>query len=214
MSHGFFVTGTDTGVGKSQVAGALLSLMADRGLWPFAFKPYETGVTSIPEDAAWLRKCGGDWQPLDSVCVHRMKKPVAPAAAGVAPWAKTVAAFEKLRGKPVVVEGAGGLRVPLDPTHDIVDLAAFTKLPIVLVARAGLGTLNHVALSLDLLAARKLPVCAVVLVKSTRGRDASEADNPKWLRRRHPVPVLGPLGFIPHRARRHAALKKLLRPLV
>lgn len=213
-ARGFFVTGTDTGVGKSQVAGALLSLMHDRGLWPFAFKPYETGVTTVPQDAAWLRKCAGGWQPLDSVCVHPMKKPVAPAAAGRAPWAKTVAAFQKFRGAPVVVEGAGGLRVPLDPAHDVVDLAAFTQLPIVLVARAGLGTLNHVALSLDLLAARKLKVATVVLVKATRGRDPSEADNPAWLRRRHRVPVLGPLGFIPHRDRRHAALKKLLAPLV
>lgn len=214
MTRGFFVTGTDTGVGKTQVAGALLSLLADAGRLPFAFKPYETGVTDVPEDAAWLRKCAGGWQPLETVCVHRMKAPLAPAIAGVAPWEKTVAAFRAFEDKPVVVEGAGGLRVPLDRRHDVVDLAAFTQLPIVLVARAGLGTLNHVALSLDLLQRRKLDVRAVVLVKSTRGVDPAEKDNPRWLKKRHRVQVLGPLGFHAHQARRHAALKKLLAPLV
>jgi dethiobiotin synthetase len=209
---GFFVTGTDTGVGKTQVAGALLSLLADAGHRPTAFKPYETGVHGEPPDAAWLRACGGSWQPLDTVCIHRFRQPLAPAIAGKAPWSKTIRTFRSFQS-PVVVEGAGGLRVPLDPKHDVVDLAAALKLPIILVARAGLGTLNHVALSLDLLQQRGLPVRAVVLIKSTRGVDPAEADNPTWLRRRHRVNVLGPLPFFAHRDRRHAALKKLLAPL-
>jgi dethiobiotin synthetase len=209
----FFVTGTDTGVGKTQVAGALLSLLADAGHRPFAYKPYETGVRGVPADAAWLRACAGGWQPLQTVCVHRFAKPVAPAIAGNAPWEETMRTFRTFNG-PGVVEGAGGLRVPLDPRHDVVDLAAALKLPLILVARAGLGTLNHVALSLDLLAARRLVVQAVVLIKSSRARDPAEADNPAWLRKRHSVPVLGPLPFIAHRGRRHAALKALLAPLV
>ena len=155
----------------------------------------------------------GGLQPMKTVCVHRFAKPVAPAVAGKAPWAKTLSTYRSFEA-PGVVEGAGGLRVPLDPQHEVVDLAAAVKLPVVLVARAGLGTLNHVALSLDLLEARKLEVAAVVLVKSTRGVDVSEADNPSWLRRRHRVTVLGPLGFFAHRDRRHAALKKLLAPLM
>lgn len=209
---GFFVTGTDTSVGKTQVAGALLSLLADAGVRPFAFKPYETGVRDVPSDSAWLRACAGGWQPLDTLCVHRFRAPLAPAIAGRASWKKTLRTFESF-GRPVIVEGAGGLRVPLDPRHDVVDLAAALKLPIILVARAGLGTLNHVALSLDLLEQRRLTVRAVVLVKSTAGRDPAEADNPAWLRRRHRVPVLGPLPFFASQPRRHAALKKLLAPL-
>lgn len=211
-AFGYFVTGTDTGVGKTQVAGALLSLLADAGHRPYAYKPYETGVRGVPSDAAWLRACAGSWQPLQTVCVHRFAKPVAPAIAGHASWAQTLRTFRTFEG-PGVVEGAGGLRVPLDPRHDVVDLAATLKLPVILVARAGLGTLNHVALSLDLLAARRIAVLAVVLVKSTRGRDPAEADNPAWLRRRHPVRVLGPLPFFAQRGPRHAALKRLLAPL-
>lgn len=212
MKPGFFVTGTDTGVGKTQVAGALLSLLADAGREPFAYKPYETGVRGVPADAAFLQECAGGWQPLQTVCLHRFRAPVAPAIAGTASWSQTLRTFRSF-GAPVVVEGAGGLRVPLDPRHDVVDLAAALKLPIVLVARAGLGTLNHVALSLDLLKQRRLEVRAVVLVKSTPGRDPSEADNPAWLRRRHRVKVFGPLPFFASQPRRHAALKKLLAPL-
>lgn len=209
---GYFVTGTDTGVGKTQVAGALLSLLADAGQRPYAYKPYETGVRAVPLDAAWLRSCAGSWQPLQTVCVHRFRAPLAPAIAGSASWATTLRVFRSF-GAPVIVEGAGGLRVPLDPRHDVIDLAAALKLPVILVARAGLGTLNHVALSLELLKQRRVDVRAVVLVKSIRARDPSEADNPAWLRRRHGVPVFGPLPFFASQARRHAALKKLLGPL-
>ena len=84
----------------------------------------------------------------------------------------------------------------------------------VLVARAGLGTLNHVALSLDLLKARGLKVRAVVLMKSSPRVDLAERDNPAWLRERHSVPVLGPLPFIRSRERRHLALKRMLVPLL
>ncbi len=212
MKPGFFVTGTDTGVGKTQVAGALLSLLADTGAHPFAFKPYESGVEGVPADAAWLRACAGGWQPLDTICVHRFAAAVAPAIAGKSSWSKTLRTFASF-AKPVVVEGAGGLLVPLDGRHDVIDLAATLKLPIILVARAGLGTLNHVALSLEALRQRRLFVRAVVLVKSTRAKDPAEADNPAWLRRRHRVTVLGPLPFVSSRSRRHAALKKLLAPL-
>ena len=111
------------------------------------------------------------------------------------------------------MEGAGGLCVPLDSKHEVIDLAAALRLPVVLVARAGLGTLNHVALSLELLRARKLEVRAVVLIKSSPAADPSEADNPAWLRKRGRVRVLGPLPFLASRLRRHAALKRLLRPL-
>ncbi len=212
---GYFVTGTDTGVGKTQVAGALLSLLAAAGSRPWAFKPYESGGNA---DAEFLRACAGGWQRLDSVCPSRFRLPLAPGVAAQregrgSSWNKTLAVFRRFEGTGVV-EGAGGLRVPLDRTHDVVDLAAALKLPVVLVARAGLGTLNHVALSLDLLWARRLKVRAVVLVKSSRGKDVSEQDNPAWLRSRHPVPVLGPLPFIASALKRRRALEALLRPVV
>ncbi len=215
----FFVTGTDTGVGKSQVAGALLSLLARGGARPFAFKPYETGVPrgGTPEDAAHLRACAGSWQPLSTVCLHRFVPPLAPGVAAErsprpGAWQKTLAQFRRFDG-PGVVEGAGGLLVPLDGTHLIIDLAEALRLPVVLVARAGLGTLNHLGLSLEALRARRLEVAAVVLSRSTPARDPSEADNPRWIRKLK-VKVLGPVAHLPDAKARHAAFERALRPLV
>ncbi len=219
MKRRFFVTGTDTGVGKTQVAGALLSLLHRAGLQPFAFKPYETGVAAgtEPQDAVFLRACAGAAQPLETVCLHRFVPPLAPGVAMESSprpraWQQTLAAFRRFDGSGVV-EGAGGLLVPLDAKHQVIDLAAALKLPVVLVARAGLGTLNHVGLSLEALRARRLKVAAVVLSKSTPGEDASERDNPRWLRKLK-VPVLGPVGYEPADAVRHAAFERALKSLV
>ncbi len=216
-----FVTGTDTGVGKTQASCALLSLLADAGLKPQGFKPYESGCASLraPADTMAMREAAGSSLPVDALCPHRFRAPVAPGVAarrlGREPdWDVTLAAWERLRQGPVVVEGAGGLFVPLDSKRDIIDLIATLKLPVLLVARAGLGTLNHTALSLQALAARRIPVRAVLLSRGTPVKDVSERDNRLMLEERHGVPVLGPVPFLPDARRRHAAFREALRPLV
>ncbi|GEN05205.1 dethiobiotin synthase [Myxococcus fulvus] len=223
MSRPFqiFVTGTDTGVGKTQASRALLSLLSDAGLSPQGFKPYESGCASLraPADALSLREAAGSSLPLDVLCPHRFRLPVAPGVAaarlGREPdWKTTLAAWRQLKGGPAVVEGAGGLFVPLDSRHDVIDLIQTLRLPVLLVARAGLGTLNHTALSLQALAARRIPVRAVLLSRSTSNRDVSERDNRALLQARHGVPVLGPVPFEPDARRRHAAFRRALRPLM
>jgi dethiobiotin synthetase len=216
-----FVTGTDTGVGKTQVSCALLSLLADAGLQPQGFKPYESGCASLlaPSDTLAMRAAARSALPVDALCPHRFRAPLAPGVAarrlGREPsWDVTLAAWERLRQGPVVAEGAGGLFVPLDTRHDIIDLIATLRLPVLLVARAGLGTLNHTALSLEALAARNIPVLAVLLSRSTPSRDPSERDNAQMLRERHGVPVLGPVPFVRDARRRHAAFRRVLQPLV
>ncbi|WP_163780968.1 dethiobiotin synthase [Myxococcus vastator] len=216
-----FVTGTDTGVGKTQASCALLSLLADAGLRPQGFKPYESGCASLraPADALALRAAAGSSLRVDEVCPHRFRLPVAPGVAasrlGREPdWDVTLAAWRRLRGGNAVVEGAGGLFVPLDSKHDIIDLIATLRLPVLLVARAGLGTLNHTALSLQALAARRIPVRAVLLSRGTSAKDVSERDNRRLLEARHGVPVLGPVPFLPDARRRHAAFRRALRPLL
>jgi dethiobiotin synthetase len=216
-----FVTGTDTGVGKTQASRALLSLLADAGLKPQGFKPYESGCASLraPADTLALREAAGSSLSVDALCPHRFKAPLAPGVAarrlGREPdWDVTLAAWERLRRGPVVVEGAGGLFVPLDSRHDIIDLIGVLRLPVLLVARAGLGTLNHTALSLAALAARRIPVRAVLLSRGTAARDSSERDNRELLEERHGVPVLGPVPYIPDARRRHAAFRRALLPLV
>lgn len=217
----YFVTGTDTGVGKSEVSCALLSLLADAGLRPAPFKPYESGCRTPrePLDALAMRVAAESDDPIERVCVHRFREPLAPGVAaarlGMKPdWRKTMAAFRSFKGRALVAEGAGGLFVPLDERRDIIDLIGALKLPVVLVARAGLGTLNHVALSLEALEARALPVRAVVLSRSRAERDPSERDNASWIQKRHGVEVLGPVPFIADAAARRRAFKRVLAALV
>jgi dethiobiotin synthetase len=216
-----FVTATDTGVGKTQVAAALLSLLADAGLAPAPFKPYESGCTRLsrPADALELRAAARSTDSLDQVCVHRFRAPLAPGIAaarmGVVPAFRPVLeAFRSFGSRPLVVEGAGGLLVPLDDRRDIVDLIEAFGLPVVLVARAGLGTLNHTGLSLRLLETRGILVRAVVLSRSSPVKDPSVEDNAAWLARRHGVSVLGPVPYIEDPDRRRRAFRAVLRSLL
>ena len=216
-----FVTATDTGVGKTQVASALLSLMADAGLAPAPFKPYESGCTRLsrPADALALRAAARSTDPLERVCVHRFRAPLAPGVAAarmgrVPDFRAVLAAFRSFGDRPLVAEGAGGLLVPLDPRRDVIDLIEALGLPVLLVARAGLGTLNHTGLSLRLLEARGIPVLAVVLCRSTPVRDPSVEDNAAWLAGRHRIRVLGPVPYVEDPARRRRAFRAVLRPLL
>ena len=151
--------------------------------------------------------------------LHRFRAPLAPGVAaerlGLNPsWGETLKAFRAFQGRAVVVEGAGGLLVPLDARHMVIDLVAATRLPVVLVARAGLGTLNHTGLSLLALRARHLRVRAVVLSRATAGRDASVRDNARWIRERFEAEVVGPIPFIADPAQRRAVFRRWLRPLL
>jgi dethiobiotin synthetase len=217
----YFVTATDTGVGKTQVSCALLSLMADAGLHPAAFKPYESGCEDLaaPADAVELKAAARTEDDLALICPHRFRLPLAPGVAARRlrkdpPFAVTMELFRAFDGRALVAEGAGGLLVPIDRRRDVIDLIAALELPVILVARSGLGTLNHTGLSLQALAARKLPVRAVVLSRSTPTADPSEKDNAALLAERHRVPVLGPVPFIQDPAARRAAFRRVLRPLV
>lgn len=215
----FFVAGTDTGVGKTETACALLSLLADAGRAPVPFKPYESGCADLrrPADALSLRAAARSDDELARICVHRFREPLAPGIAaerlGVRPdFQKTMAAYRSFHGRTMVAEAAGGLLVPIDDRRDIIDLVAELELPVVLVARSGLGTLNHTGLSLELLKRRRVKVAAIVLSRSTEARDPSERDNPRVLRERCRVPVLGPVPYAREPNRRRLAFRRALRP--
>lgn len=209
----FFVTGTDTGVGKSEVSASLLRAMVLRGETPFAWKPCETGGDA---DSTKLWSAAGRWQKKEDVCTYRFTKPLAPGIA--AQLEKKKIDFDKLKkvfkkfGKGAgVVEGAGGLHVPLTPKHDVIDLIAALGLEVVLVARAGLGTINHTTLSVNALRARKVTVAAIVLSQSDRLEDPSVRHNAPALRRRFPkIPVLGPVPYMTRPSEREALFDSLL----
>lgn len=217
----FFVTGTDTNVGKTEVAAAMLGLMASRGHGPFAFKPYESGVANLkaPADALRLQAAARTGQSLDTVSLFRFRRPLAPGIAArledrPTEWRTTLRAYRAFSSPWGVIEGAGGLFVPLDSRHDVIDLISALGVPVLLVARAGLGTINHTSLSLKALRERRIEVAAVVLNATSPAPDPSALSNRDELRRRFPhLTILGPTRFVKARAGRDAMLRAMLQPL-
>jgi len=230
---GFFVAGTDTGVGKTEIARAICFSLASRGLQPVPLKPVETGCDpDRPLDALALRAACGSSLPLDEVCPYRFRMPAAPLVAAEAEGAHVdLLRIEQIVDRartPIVVEAAGGLLVPLAreqlsldqtdpadraPSQAIVtnlDLADRLRLPVVLVARAGLGTLNHCALSIDALERRGLPIAAVVLNRAVPEDDPSVVSNAQWVVEMTGARVLGPGPYVADPGARPEALAQLL----
>jgi len=180
---GVFVTGTDTGAGKTVVACTLARALNAAGVDVGVLKPAETGVGDEgPLDALALREAAGCGDPLDDVCPQRFAMPAAPTVAAAAEGRSVdagaiLAAYARIRYRHgfVVVEGAGGLLVPATAELDMAGLAAALDLPILIAARAALGTINHTLLTLEAAERRGLTVAGVV-VSHTAGV-LSDADS-------------------------------------
>lgn len=165
---GFFVVGTDTGVGKTTFTRGLLRALRGNGHQPVPYKPVETGVGE-PEatDAAALARAAQTPLHLRQICPFSFPLPVAPVVAAAEQGiALSVRALLNATppGSPLVVESAGGLLSPLSARQTNADVAEAFGLPVILVARNSLGTINHCALALAELRRRQLPVFALVLV--------------------------------------------------
>jgi dethiobiotin synthetase len=189
--RGIFVAGTDTGVGKTFVASAMCRAIRRLGVSVVGLKPFETGCAPVAQDAAALEEAARSGLPLDLRCPFRYRLPLAPAVASERlgeknrPRLQAVAALLRIAAgnRFAVVEGAGGLFVPIAGKQTILDLAAELRLPVVLVARNGLGTLNHTCLSVAALRQRKLPIAAVILSRGHLPPDPSQRDNARWIRK-------------------------------
>jgi dethiobiotin synthetase len=173
--RGYFVTGTDTGVGKTFVTAALARRARELGQKVFAFKPIETGCEAVEgvlvgADQQILVAAAGDWQRGALAGCYRFRLPAAPLVAAEAEGAaiqmsQVQAALDAgtVQADLVLVEGAGGWRVPVTVTEDMAGLAALCALPVLVVARAGLGTINHTLLTVEAIERDGLRVAAVVL---------------------------------------------------
>jgi len=152
-----FITGTDTDAGKTHVAVALLRALVNAGFRAAGMKPVAAGFAKgedVNPDVAALRAAGNVDAPISDVNPYVFADPVAPhlaaEATGVAIRLPVIAqAFDRLRisADALVVEGAGGALVPLDRAHDMLDIAAALKLPVLLVVGMRLGCLNHALLT-------------------------------------------------------------------
>jgi len=199
--RGLFVTGTDTGVGKTEVACALLAGWRAAGRDVVGMKPAQSGlVPGEPSDAERLREASGRVEPLEAICPYGFEAPLAPAVAarlaGVTLEVERIeAAVHALaaRHEAVLVEGAGGLLVPLTETLTYADLAVRLGLPVLVVARAGLGTVNHTALTVEALERRGLRVAGIVLNRTGPVDDPSVPHNAREIARltgREPIATL------------------------
>ena len=194
--RGCFVVGTDTGVGKTVVAGALAAALAARGERVAAFKPVVTGLDDPPEpgwphDHELLAAAAG--MAPDAVTPYRFGPPASPHLA--AELAGVELDLEGIvRAVPeagvLVAEGVGGLLVPLTRTHSVRDLAVRLGLPLVVAARPGLGTINHTLLTLEAARATGLEVALVVLTPWPDEPSVVERSNLETLRAHAPVTTL------------------------
>jgi dethiobiotin synthetase len=199
---GLFITGTDTGVGKTVVAGAIAAWFRRQGNRVAVLKPLATGCERrreglVSTDAEFLAHCADSPHPLDVVCPQRFAEPLAPSVAAEragtpVDWAEVQRSLDTICRDcdVIIIEGVGGVMVPLDNRHTVLDLAKWLRLPAVVVARAGLGTINHTLLTVDAL--RQVTRVAGVVVNRYPAENAGVAEetNPMVIARWGRTPVL------------------------
>jgi dethiobiotin synthetase len=163
-------------------------------------KPIETGCAPHPADALALAEAAGDDAPLERLCPYRLALPAAPEAAARAEGVKLelepiarALATARADADLVIVEGAGGLLVPIGPGLDMAGLALALELPVLVAARAALGTINHSLLTLEAARARGLRVAGLVVSHTAPDLPPADRRNLELLLERLPAPFLGEL---------------------
>jgi dethiobiotin synthetase len=190
---GLFITGTDTGVGKTVASAALLHRY--RALAPLRYwKPIQTGIEE-DDDTETVRQLGGCTEQELFTQGIRLPKPVSPHLA--ARWAgvtidlRELAALWPQSSAPAgIVEGAGGLLVPVNPSETMADWIGVLGLAVLVVARSGLGTINHTLLTVEALRARSLRVAGVLMIGT------ANVENRAAIQHYGRVPVVGDMPLI------------------
>jgi dethiobiotin synthetase len=208
MSLNFLITGTDTGVGKSTVGCALGFAFRARGFRVGVMKPAETGCEERgeeldPQDARALMLAAGSILPLDLVCPYRYRSPLAPAVAAEiddlpAPDLGRIAeCFDRIAAESdiVLMEGAGGLAVPLTWKADFADLAAALDLELIVVVANRLGCLNAAVLTMRYAASKGLSIAGWILNDVEPAISPAAATNAASLSRLTDVPCLGTIRY-------------------
>ena len=204
---GLFVTGTDTGVGKTLITAGLGYALRARGIDAGVMKPVETGCPTRdgrlrPLDALTLRDASGSRDALDLISPYRFREPLAPMVAAERSGRRIDVGrlqerFDRLADRhcAILVEGAGGLLAPITDEVSCLDLAVRLRLPLFIVIGSRLGTLNHARLTVEAALAARVPVAGAIVNRATAERSPARTTNLSALRRLLPIPVLGE---IPH----------------
>jgi dethiobiotin synthetase len=199
MARGLFVTGTDTGVGKTVVAAALLRALVAEGVRAIGMKPVAAGVdagASVNEDVAALAAAGSVDAPLRDRNPYAFAAAVAPHLAAAGDGRRIaigtiVDAYRRLESAAdaIVVEGAGGALVPLDDRHDMLDIARALRLPVLLVVGVRLGCLHHARASVLAIRARGLKLAGWAASRIDPAMALADS-NVAWLARELDAPLV------------------------
>ncbi|HLC21802.1 MAG TPA: dethiobiotin synthase [Candidatus Methylomirabilis sp.] len=205
---GLFVTGTDTGVGKTLITAALAAALRERGIDVGVMKPIETGCPIrhgrlLPMDALTLREASGSRDALDLINPYRFREPLAPMVAAQRAGRRIDIGvlkerFGRLasRHSAVLVEGAGGLLVPITEHASFLDLSAILRLPLLVVIGSRLGALNHARLTVEAALHARQPVAGAILNQPSADRSLARRTNLSTLRQLLQVPVLGEIPYV------------------
>jgi len=212
MVSGVFVTGTDTGVGKTYVSAGLAAALMRRGVDVGVMKPAETGCVMragrlIPRDALLLMKSANVRDSLSLVNPYRFRKPLAPAVAAECEG-KTIS-LKKIHGsflslssrhEFMIVEGAGGIMAPLSGKHTYLDLVKKMGLPVLIVSRPGLGTINHTLLTIAALKKRRTVIAGIVINYALDEKSGlAEETSPAIIENMSGIRILGTIHYASRR---------------
>ncbi len=197
-----FVVGTDTNVGKTLVTAGLARMLVNKGVKVGVMKPVGSGGFPNPDGKFLQAAAKLPDSAFSDIVPVQYQQELAPYVAawkeGGVPLGKIEKSFKKAKKKYdcMIVEGIGGVLVPITRDFFVTDWLSQWKLPALVVARAGLGTINHTLLTVSALQFRKVKVLGVIL-NGSKGIDLSEKTNVAALSRLLKVPIYGPLKYNP-----------------
>jgi dethiobiotin synthetase len=221
MAKGFFITGTDTGVGKTIITASFIKIAKFLGLRPCGMKPIETGCLNtnlelrisdfefgdtklLPSDGMFLREIAGMSEPIDLIAPIRFKNPLAPLTASeieglYVDIKKIQKAYTELLKKydVVIIEGIGGLLVPITKGYYVLDLARDFGLPLIVVSRPGLGTINHIMLTVNYAKKEGINVAGIIINYNQPPEGSlAEKTNPEIISQLTTVPIFGVFPYL------------------
>ncbi len=228
--RGIFITGTGTEVGKTAVSCAIARYWANRGhkvgvMKPIASGGIRRGKIFISDDAVALQKAARTQDQIELINPVCFKHPLAPYSASILEkksinWKKVRTSFNQLKNQSerLLVEGVGGALVPLDMHTDVTGLIKQMNLPVIVVALAALGTINHTLLTLEILKQKKIRVLGIILNHFDKSGLADRTNAAFFKRRKVPVLATIPsdkkfakdFDFAARQIQSHPQLKKIL----
>jgi len=199
LPQSIFVTGTDTGVGKTVITAALAWTLMQSGRKVSVMKPVQTGTNEQgPTDLEFVEIVLGASFHSEDNCPYSFPEPLAPLTASRLAGQKIKIekikrAFEKLSSDndTVIVEGAGGLLVPILENYLMSDLAFELGMPVLIVTRPDLGTLNHTLLTVESALSKGLDIVGIVINNFPPSPDKAELTNPELINRLSGAPIVG-----------------------